>query len=210
MDLIKETEINAILRDAYNIYHYGSFVYGTFKDNVSDLDYIVIVSDDMDWVNALQYECENRQYTIYTAKEWQKMLDDCSVPAIESHFLPKKFVVKESVVFVPNISKSKIRNMFSKTASNSFVKCKKKLTVADSYDPKIAKKSLWHALRIIDFGTQIMKYGKIINYASMNHMYDEIINSDSVDWVYFKDKYQPVYNELKTKFRIAEKETEIL
>jgi hypothetical protein len=86
------------------------------------------------------------------------------------------------------------------------VKCKKKLTVTEDFAPRIGKKSLWHALRILDFGTQILQHGKIINFQSMNHLYDEIVNNPCDDWEFYKHKYQPIYNALRSAFRQAERE----
>ena len=167
----------------------------------SDYDYIVIVPDDAEELDEQQFECDNCQYTTHTAKSWQEMLDRCGVDAIECYFLPEQFIVKEAVTFIADITKTKIRNSFSHVASNSFVKCKKKLEVEESYDPKVGKKSLWHSLRIVDFGIQILEHGKIVDYTSMNHLYDDIVKSEETDWEYFKKKYKPVYNALKTKFR---------
>ena len=82
------------------------------------------------------------------------------------------------------------------------MKCKKKLEIEDSYNPKVAKKSLWHSLRIIDFGIQIISFGKIEDYSSVNYLYSEIVESNQNKWDYFKKKYKPLYNSLKTKFRL--------
>jgi hypothetical protein len=201
MQTVSQNFINELCNLALNIYHYGSFVYGTFVEGVSDYDYIMIVPDEMSHLDEQQFECDNCQYTVHTASNWQTMLDRCDVDAIETYFLPEQFIVKENVVFIADITKEKIRNSFSHVASNSFVKCKKKLEVKESYDPKVGKKSLWHSLRIVDFGIQILEHDRIINYSSMNHLYDEIVKSEEVDWEYFKQKYKQVYNSLKTKFR---------
>ena len=193
--------INDLFNSALNIYHYGSLVYGTFVDGVSDYDYIVVVPNEMQDLDEQQFECDNCQYTVHTAKSWQEMLDRCDVDAIETYFLPDKFIVKETVVFIADITKTKIRNSFSHVASNSFVKCKKKLEVEESYDPHTGRKSLWHSIRIVDFGIQILQHDKIVNYSSMKHLYNEIVKSEEINWEYFKTKYKPVYNALKTKFR---------
>ena len=88
------------------------------------------------------------------------------------------------------------------------MKAKKKLIVEKDYDPYIGKKSLFHSLRIILFGIQIAQYGKIINYEEANIYYD-IVKSEIIEWEYFKKKYQPIYNNLKTEFRkLAEKKRE--
>ena len=203
MKQVDEKFIDELLTNALNVYHYGSFVYGTFIEGVSDYDYIVVVPNTMDNLDEQQFECNNCQYTVHSAKSWQEMLDRCDVDAIESYFLPEQFIVKETKRFKSDITKEKIRNSFSHVASNSFVKCKKKLEVAESYNPVVAKKSLWHSLRIIDFGIQILEYGKIVDYASMNHLYGEIVMCED-NWEYFKGKYKPMYNALKTRFRAYE------
>ena len=201
MQVVDQDFIAELYAKALNVYHYGSLVYGTFVDGVSDRDYIVVVPNTMKDLDEKQFECDNCQFTVHTAASWQEMLDRCDVDAIECYFLPEEFIAKENVIFIADISKIKIRNSFSHVASNSFVKCKKKLEVEESYDPKTGKKSLWHSLRIVDFGIQILEHGKIVNYASMNHLYNEIVKSEETDWEYFKTKYKPVYNALKTKFR---------
>ena len=199
----KEQEV---IENALNIYHYGSFVYGTFKEGISDKDYIVIVPDEYKDFDLAQFEQNNNQYSIYTKSTWQHKLDNNDVDAIETYFLPEKYKVKETECFKTNINPEKVRENFSRVASNSFVKCKKKLTVEKDYNPRVGKKSLWHSLRIIDFGTQILKTGRIYNYGSMNHLHDDIVNSQRNDWEFFKEKYQPIYNAMKTNFRLAEKE----
>ena len=204
MQIINQQFINNLLEDSLNICHYGSFVYGTFIEGVSDYDYIVVVPDTMSDLDEQQFECDNCQYTVHSATSWQEMLDRCDVDAIESYFLPSQFIVKETKKFTADITRDKIRNSFSHVASNSFVKCKKKLEVAESYNPAIAKKSLWHSLRILDFGIQILQHSRIVNYASMNHLYVEIVKSEENNWEYFKVKYKPMYNALKTKFRACE------
>ena len=64
---------------------------------------------------------------------------------------------------------------------------------------------LWHSLRIIEFGTQILLTGKINDYGCMNHLYDAIVNNEHNDWEYYQHYYQPIYNAKKTRFRLAEK-----
>ncbi len=205
MEQITQLEQN-IINQALNIYCYGSFVYGTYQDGVSDKDFIVIVPDKFSDFDLSQFEQGNNQYSIYTKSTWQHKLDNNDVDAIETYFLSERYKVKETEYFKTNINPEKIRENFSRVSSNSFVKCKKKLTVEKDYNPRVGKKSLWHSLRIIDFGTQILKTGRIYNYGSMNHLHDDIVNSQRNDWEFFKEKYQPIYNAMKTNFRLAEKE----
>lgn len=191
------------LDQALNIYEYGSIVYGTHQEGKSDRDYIVIISDDY-VIQTDQVEHQNCHYNIFHASKWQEKLNNNEVDAMEIFFMQKKHVVKETIKFTADIIPSKIREQFSATASNSWVKAKKKLIVPDSYAPRIAKKSLWHSLRIIEFGIQILTTDKINNYSSMNYLYDEIVNNDINEWAHYQNKYKSLYNHLKTQFRLAE------
>lgn len=94
---------------------------------------------------------------------------------------------------------SKLREEISKRASNSFVKCKKKLTV-ETNEERIGLKSLFHSLRMIDFGIQIAETGRIYDFTASNHyLYD--IFEIGPNWDKLKEKYQPIYNQLSSKFR---------
>ena len=197
--------IKKVLEQSLNIYHYGSFVYGTFTPNKSDIDYIVILPDTYKNLDKQQFENGNNQYSFYTKSTWQQKLDNNDVDAIETYFLPPQFIVKEAEFFHTYIIPEKIRDNFSRVSSNSFVKCKKKWEVENSFNPRVAKKSLWHSLRIVDFGIQILSHGKIVNYSSLNHLYNDIVNSEINEWKYYKEKYQPLYNSLKTQFRLFDR-----
>ena len=192
-----------LINKALNIYEYGSIVYGTYVEGVSDRDYIVIV-DDHYQITDEQIELNNCHYNIFSASRWQEKLNNNEVDALEVYFLPKKYVVKETIAFKTTIIPSKVREQFSRTASNSWVKCKKKLTVEKDYNPRVGKKSLWHSLRIISFGTQILCTGRICDYGILNHLYDKIVNNDLNQWEYYYNNYKVLYNNMKSQFRLAE------
>lgn len=188
------------LENAICIYNYGSFVYGTFIDGISDKDYIVVIPDNVNLPE--QIEIDDSQFNIYKESIWIEKLKNNDVECLECVFLDDKYKIKENKKYDFILNKDLVRENISRTASNSYVKCKKKLTVKDSYNPKIGKKSLWHALRLLNFGQQIMKYGKIIDYSSTNHLYKEILNAPD-DWLFLKEKYQPLYNKYKTEFKLS-------
>lgn len=194
--------VQNILKDALNIYHYGSYVYGTFQEGKSDMDFIVVLPNEYN-IESDFIEDNNCQYSLYTLDQWENKLHNHDVDAIETYFLPDKYRIKETVHTIININPEKLRESFSRTASNSWVKCKKKLEVMESFNPRIAKKSLWHSLRIIDFGTQIMLNGRIVNYGSMNHIYSQIVDCPNDYYSFYKARYQQCYNSMKTIFRQA-------
>lgn len=197
--------MNNIFDIAINIYHYGSYVYGTYIEGVSDKDYIIIVPDT---AKSEQFKYENIDYNIYTESEWINKMKNNDIECLECSFLDKRYILKETKKFDLNVDKDLIRKNISSTASNSFVKCKKKLTVQDSYSPRIGKKSLWHSIRLLDFGTQIMNFGKIVNYQSVNNIYSQIMEAPD-NWNYLKEQFQPIYNKYHSEFKLAHNKNNI-
>lgn len=172
-------------------YPYGSINYGTKNVN-SDLDYIAIVENKL----KDQENIDNCDYTYYTISEFQHLIDQHHISALECLFL-----LDSSKFFKFDLDLFKLRESISKTSSNSFVKAKKKFIVEKDRDIYKGKKSLFHSLRILDFGTQIAKYNKIIDFTSCAHLWKEIIENPSECWEDYNKKYKPVFNSMATEFR---------
>lgn len=64
------------------IIKFGSVVYKT-ETCKSDVDYIVIVTDDYEIVDR-QLKTENEDFTFYRESEWLKMIDDCDIRCLET------------------------------------------------------------------------------------------------------------------------------
>lgn len=173
------------------LYKYGSSVYGTENEN-SDLDYIVVVESDDD----LYYNVnkDNTNFTVYSENRFIMEIENHSIHILECIFQDDNDPYLKYFI----LDRDKLRRAVSSVASNSFVKCKKKLADGEYY---IGKKSLFHSLRILIYGIQIGYYGKIVDYKDSSRFYFEIMSADTNDWNYFKDKYQPIYNYLKSTFK---------
>lgn len=188
------------------IYPYGSRVYGNFHKK-SDYDFIVIVKKK----TTEQFSDNQININYYTVAEHQQRLDDHEISALECHFLPIKTLDNISWLFekpYPNfkftLDLQKLRHSLSAKSSNSWVKCKKKLTVEKDLDLNIGRKSLFHSFRIIDFGIQIAEHGKIVDYGSCNELYQEIM--DYYVWDDLFETFKQRYNALMSEFRkLAEK-----
>lgn len=183
-----------------NVYPYGSTAYGTNTEK-SDKDYVVVLTGTKGIKDEIK--TEEMDITIYDEKSFQDQLDEHEISVIECISLPKEEVVLEKKSFVFTLDKTKLRNSLSKKSSNSWVKTKKKLIVKEDYDPYIAKKSLFHCLRILMYGIQIATNGKVTNFKEANEFYNEIMNIKTDNWDEIQDKYQPIYNSLKSKFKIV-------
>jgi len=176
------------------IFSYGSRVYGTYSE-VSDYDYIIVCKD-----NSIenQYAVHNGIYqaNIYQESLFDKNVLDHKPYAIECMYLSDQFVhANQYTNFKINLQK--LRSAFSEKANHSWVKAKKKFEIENDF--LIAKKSIFHSLRIIDFGIQLAENNKI-NYSNSNYLWDEIKYAPN-DWNYYNSKYKLFFNSQMSKFR---------
>lgn len=174
-----------------HLYSYGSRVYGCNKPD-SDFDFIIITNQNEDKIDSIISNDGKINATLYSLEGFKKAIDNHEISVLEAIFLEKNFI------WDFDLDINKLRHSISQKSSNSFVKAKKKLIDNEII---IAKKSLFHSLRMILFGIQIVKFGKINDYSEANYLFEEIINSES-EWILWKEKYGEMRNKLMSEFRI--------
>lgn len=196
--------------DLLSIFPYGSRVYGT-NSNKSDYDYIAVFKDGTvknDFSlerHIFKNNCSDgfELYNIHTYdySSFVKLIEKHKISALECIFLPKEKWLCDRKKFNFTLNIATLRSSISEKASHSWVKAKKKFEVEKDKNIYIAKKSLFHSFRIIDFGKQIAKNGKIIDYSSMNNLWFDILNNKSEDWKDYFNLYKIKHNESLTEFR---------
>lgn len=177
------------------VYDYGSFVYGCNTEK-SDKDYIYIVESDNP---KLYYSIEKEEYSIsvYSEQMFIKLIQEHKIHILECIF---QYPITDKYTKLFKLDKNLLRIAISSVASNSFCKAKKKMKQGDTY---IGKKSLFHSLRIADFGIQIATLGCISDYTSMNDTHKAIMSNPSTDWEDYKTIYQSRFNNLKSIFKVV-------
>lgn len=203
MRISKDGYLGALLRDevVLNIYIYGSQVYGTATD-ASDIDFLVVVEDGASY---LRFEdgyvdlVEDHDFHFMSRSDWDEESRLQTVKFMECYYLDETFKIKQSYPIKIEVDLVAIRRSFSSVSSNSYVKCRKKLEVVEDYNYYVGVKSLFHSLRILDFGIQVAT-GQGINYHSFTPYYDDIVNSGR-GWDELKAQYKPIYNKLRSKFK---------
>jgi hypothetical protein len=182
------------------IFCFGSKVYGTDNKN-SDDDFIIIVNDYFD-TEDINIHCLTQEQFISQIK-----LHD--IQALECLFLNDKYIVKYLQNFNRyfELNKQQLRVSISTICSNSWQKGKKKLTVMGDYEPYLAIKSIFHSLRILDFGIQIALHNKIINYSSSNFIFTDLLKlSEQYQreelWNVIDTKYRKLFNSRTTEFKL--------
>lgn len=186
--------------DVLVLYDYGSRVYGTHRPD-SDYDYVIVT--DKEGFTSAQGESGDLNVQAYSVEEWKKLLENHDIMAMECNFNPA-----DDLTLPFTLSKSTLRSSISRVASNSWVKCKKKLTVEED-SRLIGIKSLFHSFRIPMFGIQIATQGTITDYSCANDLWKEMepLVTNGATWEEIYEIYKPRHNELMTEFRKhAEKE----
>jgi len=186
------------LRDqAVLLFPYGSRVYGTASEK-SDHDYLAVILEQSKIETGEEYRHGDTNIHIYNHKDWQHQLNDHKIHTLEAYFLPDGICRNH---FRLKINLKLLRSTLSEKSSKSFVKAKKKIDKEKDF--YIGWKSLFHSLRILNFGAQIAETGAIHDYAAANHYWFDILHNPQYEWAYYEEKYKPIYNELATKFRKA-------
>lgn len=184
------------------IYSYGSQVYGTNNED-SDYDYYVVINDNLD------RDFNDQFYITYTNNDkkfelninlinkyhYDKMLEEHAISILEC--LNTENLLSNTFVENVDINRTILRKSVSEKASNSWVKAKKKIEQGDYY---IGIKSLFHSIRILDFGIQLAKNGRIDNFKSVNFIWEDI-KDNNYSYEELKEKYQKVYNEYSSEFK---------
>ena len=195
--LVKQ-KYNINKEDVVGCYLFGSRVYGT-NDYNSDYDYILITNKN---VNNQEIKHKIVNIHIYTVEHFQNLLDEHKIKQLEVFFKNKEELTNKGFKF--SLDLIKLREEISSVSNNSWVKCKKKLTVEED-EYFIGVKSLFHSLRILDFGSQIAEYGEITNYSYSNDIWDNIKDKkwdkEQYNWEYFNTFYKKIYNSKKSYFK---------
>jgi len=194
--ICSELEINP--DEVYNIYRYGSLVYGTDTTH-SDEDFIIVRKQYEFKIDSVRNDSDAINATMYSLPGFKDRLYYQEIHALECLWLPDNMKIERfPMVKSYQVKKTELRKSISAKASNSWVGAKKKFEVhGDIYR---GQKSVFHSLRIFNFGIQTAKYGKIVDYQKgMKELLKDIKQYD--EWDDIKKNYQLVFNSLHSEFK---------
>jgi len=196
--------------DILGIYVYGSRLWGTDNEN-SDLDYAIILDNKSSiWKFHekcyIQKESEDIDLHIMSVDYYEDLVRNCDEFGLSIYFQKYPLLKYNDTVWIGELSLQDLRKQFSSKANNSYVKAKKKLQDGEA---KIAYKSLYHSIRILDFGRKIAE--EII--AEENRIYDMTSFGESIEWFeqcFEVEKlpweeihkiFKPIFNDYATEFK---------
>jgi hypothetical protein len=191
------------------VFQYGSRVYQTV-DRFSDYDFIEIWSDDPpDDVRS------DADVTRLSYSQFRQLVEDHEISVLECVFSDSsKRQLFDGLPLDWNrfeLNLEKLRRSISAKSSNSWVKAKKKIEVEKDRNLRVAFKSLFHSIRILDFGIQIAVFGEIVNFSSMIELHDSIKTdcqslvfeklSFEEQWKFLHSKYSPIKKKYEHTFK---------
>jgi predicted nucleotidyltransferase len=192
-----------------NIYHHGSWVYGT-NSPTSDRDLIIITrssqkrvtyTDDFQYFHEFELYKLWNQYDVcvYSVENFEILLERNYLAIVQCVFLPNEFKIKEEIDF-RKIYQEKYYNKFKlKQAAIYEMSRYRELYVSGGFSrhPVCSSrslhtqqsrrdyvfKSLFHGLRYFDFVEQLLQTKSIHNYRRVTYLFDEMkkIRGDSTD-----------------------------
>lgn len=202
MNSNKILELLDIKGDVLAIYPYGSQVYGT-ADSKSDSDFIIVMKSSMLGDGSFRLSSPITsddglvQGVIYSRGGFIDAINNYDIGALECLSLDEEDVLMNKWDF--NIvnwnTKIMIKKIISKASASRHVADQQ---AKSGYGDR-AKKGMFHALRILNFGLQLKEHGKIIDFGACNEMYFKFksINPDEFD----TRNYYVEFDELLKKLR---------
>ena len=173
----------------------GFFVFGSnvYKTNTIDSDIDLVVIDDQ--LSGSSVKAEYYDIQFISLSDFITQCQECDIKALEGLFGPFSLFKFETNTI--KIDWNCLRSSISQKSSHSFVKAKKKFI---DKEIKSGQKSLFHSLRILEFGIQLAKNKKIEDFTGGGHYLRDILQYDS--WEELNKTYKPIYNKLHSEFKM--------
>lgn len=179
----------------WNIYLYGSQVYGT-NNMDSDYDFLVLASSFHE-----HKEFNDGKYNVHikTPDIFEDELRNHKMSALECYFAPEFAKVRGKKSFDTFSVKTVTLQRCSLSEShNSWLRGKRMILDGDMYR---GMKSIWHSIRILMFAKQILDEGDIYDFSEANNHWEAIDDSEYVKWNDFKGMLLPIKKDLEDMVR---------
>lgn len=181
-----------------NIYTFGSRLHGT-NNLDSDYDYFLVASTLNEHKEIKATNKNNLKLNIHviTLDKFKSDLNQYKMSRIESIMAPIDFIIMEKEPIAFSFKKDKIKKSIKYQSYESWSIAKSRINNED--DSYRAKKSAFHSLRMLDYGIQILEFNKIVDFGSMNHIYEKIKSPKIKNWDDIKKEFFSYKIELEKK-----------
>lgn len=163
-----------------DIFLCGSRVYGCAKQD-SDEDFVVVI-EKLDARQDLIFR-DDVNIIVHTTESFQDALKNHNMLALECFFADDQYHLchgKMSYKF--KLDSKKLLQQVNEKSVSDVTKASK---IFDK-TPDLAKKKLYHSIRVLLFARQILQRGKIYDYGEANDLWEEIETRPG-DWTAYAD-----------------------
>jgi hypothetical protein len=191
-----------IKEEILSIFPYGSRVYGLAKDD-SDYDYIIVTKSSFlpsggFKQNAISSSDKNIQGVLYSRSGFIDAINNYEIAALECLSLdPTNIIISKWPFKVQKWDeKEMVKKIIQKASASWHIASEQ----SRNDQKHLAKKGVFHALRILMFGLQLKEYKKITNFSVSNELKHEI---ERLPDDMFDDRlYLKLRDELMTKLKV--------
>ncbi len=166
-----------------SVFLYGSRVYGYHTEN-SDFD-ILMVAPNL----QKHQEIKDEKYNIHiiTPDSFKEdLLQNYKITYLECIFGPEWAHLQEKEKIELVLVKDKIKKEMLAQSYSTWRNAKQKMIEGDTFR---GVKSAFHAFKILKFGIQMVKHGKIVDFSECNDLYKEFDAENFYEWEQIKEKY---------------------
>lgn len=165
-----------ITEDVLAIFPYGSRIYGTANEN-SDYDFIIVtkgafLKSGAFKQNAISSVDRKIQGVLYSRSGFIDAINNYEIGALECLSLDPSLVIQSKWPFKVQKwdDKQLVQKIIEKASASWHIAS---MQSRDDYKES-AKKGIFHALRILMFGIQLVEHKRIVNFSEANELKEEI------------------------------------
>jgi len=178
-----------------NVFVYGSRVYGYNRES-SDFD-IILVAPNLEKHKEIRGEKYNIH--IVTPDSFKEdLLRNYKISYLECVFAPEWARLQEKEKYDLNLNKDKIKKEMLAQSYSTWRNAKQKMIEGDTMR---GTKSAFHAIKILNFGIQMVEHGKIVDFSTCNDLHEEFENHNFYEWYQIKDEHLNMKCELENKLK---------
>lgn len=177
-------------QDIIAAFPFGSKIYKT--DNYrSDYDFMVVVNNNL--LKEDRKKIDNINLVLYGENHFLSEVKRHRMSILECLFLPKDLIIKDSKLYSNvKVNLTSLRLYVKEKSIDDLNRAEKAFF---EENPNFIK-SIFHAIRTLDFANQIIEYGKIKNYSSCNHIWEHLNNCQFDNWEDYNEIFGQKFDDL--------------